>query len=55
VSTRRIGCLPGGLPEEALSGPEHNRVDHQPQLVDQVGSWTTPSSETFSLITIFPI
>ena len=28
--------LVAGLAEEALAGPEHDRVDHQPQLVDQV-------------------
>ncbi len=27
--------LVAGLPEEALAGSEHDRVDHQPQLVDQ--------------------
>src|ERR1700716_999715 len=30
------GLLVAGLPEEALAGPEHDRVDHQPQLVHQV-------------------
>src|SRR5436309_16115690 len=28
--------LLAGLAEDALAGPEHDRVDHQPQLVDQV-------------------
>jgi hypothetical protein len=28
--------LVAGLAEESLAGPEHDRVDHQPQLVDQV-------------------
>ena len=30
------GFLVAGLVEEALASPEHDRVDHQPQLVDQV-------------------
>ncbi len=30
------GFLVAGLAEEALAGPEHDRVDHQPQLVDEV-------------------
>src|ERR1700716_4441499 len=30
------GLLVAGLPEEALASPEDDRVDHQPQLVDQV-------------------
>ena len=30
------GLLVAGLAEEALAGPEHDREDDQPQLVDQV-------------------
>jgi hypothetical protein len=30
------GFLIAGLAEKALAGPEHNRVDLQPQLVDEV-------------------
>jgi hypothetical protein len=30
------GFLVAGLAEEALAGPEHDRVDHQPELVDEV-------------------
>ncbi len=30
------GFLVAGLVEEALAGPKHDRVDQQPQLVDQV-------------------
>src|SRR5436305_1406167 len=30
------GFLVAGLAEEALPGAEHDRVDHQPQLVDEV-------------------
>src|SRR5262245_55955298 len=30
------GFLVAGLAEEALAHPEHDRVDHQPQLVDQI-------------------
>src|SRR6266851_803362 len=30
------GLLVAGLAEEALASPEHERVYHQPQLVDQV-------------------
>jgi hypothetical protein len=30
------GFLVAGLAEEALAGPEHDGVDHQPQLVDEV-------------------
>jgi hypothetical protein len=30
------GFLVADLAEEALAGPEHDRVDHQPQLVDEV-------------------
>jgi hypothetical protein len=29
------GFLVAGLAEEAPAGPEHDRVDHQPQLVDE--------------------
>jgi len=30
------GFLVAGLAEQALAGPEHDRVDEQPQLVDEV-------------------
>src|SRR5712664_2083334 len=30
------GYLVAGFAEKALSGPEHDRVDHQAQLIDQV-------------------
>ena len=30
------GLLAAGLAEEALAGPEHDRKDDQPQLIDQV-------------------
>src|SRR5258708_22309645 len=30
------GLLVGGLAEQALAGPEHDRVNEQPQLIDQV-------------------
>jgi hypothetical protein len=30
------GLLVAGLAEEALAGPEHDREDDQPQLVDQI-------------------
>jgi len=30
------GLLVAGSAEEALAGPEHDRVDHQSQLVDEV-------------------
>jgi hypothetical protein len=30
------GFLVAGLAEESRAGPEHDRVDHQPQLVDEV-------------------
>jgi hypothetical protein len=55
-----------GLAEQALPGPDHDRVNEQPQLTHEVvldqlkpsspsGSWMTPSSDTFVLMTIFPI
>ena len=34
------GLLVGGLTKEALTGPEHNRVDHQSQFIDQVAHAT---------------
>jgi hypothetical protein len=36
VSTQPQGLLVARLAEEALADPEHERVDGQPELVDEV-------------------
>src|SRR5262249_31101752 len=36
VGDEAQGQLVAGLVEEAFAGPEHERVDHQPQLVDEI-------------------